>query len=238
MTRPLAPLLLPLLAAVSAGAELAPPFGAWEVRGAHVELVDDGGAVVGRLALAGGPCPVAVGTELLRGTLLDDSLSAQVRLCLLAEECAAEEGSALAVLLVGKQLSGGVHSRKACAGNARSLVLRRSGTPQALRAPPGAERLSRTRAPKSPRQVPSMVARADKERASPASPLLRQAGAPRPGDLPGGRHGRGSRGQRPLSGLDLQAARPTRRQVSARCAQAISDRAVIPAARVERALQD
>jgi tetratricopeptide (TPR) repeat protein len=52
--------------------------------GARLELSDENGKVVGKLAAPGGPCPLPKGTELLRGTLLDDSLSAQVRLCRMA----------------------------------------------------------------------------------------------------------------------------------------------------------
>src|SRR5207248_916863 len=111
-----------------------------------------------------------VGAELLRGTLLDDSLSAQVQLCLVSKECTKDDGTGLAVLIVGKQLAGGVHSKKPCAASARSLVLRRPSASQALRAPRPVDRLSRTGPPKSPRQVPSMEAR--KPRAAPPAPAV------------------------------------------------------------------
>ena len=141
-------LLVPLLALLAAEA---PALGVWTANGARLDLKDEGGKVVGRLAAAGGPCAVAAGTELLRGTLLDDSLSAQVRLCLLASQCGPVDDTALAVLLVTRTLTGGVHTRAACAQDAHSLVLRRPGAAQAMTAPPPAERLSKTPAPKSPR---------------------------------------------------------------------------------------
>ena len=144
-------LLAPLLALLAADTSA---LGAWTANGARIDLTQDGGKVVGRLSAAGGPCTVATGTELLRGTLLDDSLSAQVRLCLFAPGCGSTEETALAVLLVTRTLTGGVHSKAACAQDARSLVLRRPGLAQAMTAPPPSERLSKTPAPRSPRAGP------------------------------------------------------------------------------------
>jgi hypothetical protein len=138
--------LLALLAAADA-------LGVWTANGAKLELKDEGGKVVGRLAAAGGPCPVAAGTELLKGTLLDDSLSAQVRLCVVSEKCGAAPDTALAVLLVTRTLTGGVHTKAACAQDVHALVLRRPGPPMAMTPPPPTERLSKTEPPKSPRAV-------------------------------------------------------------------------------------
>src|SRR5712692_4314459 len=119
-------LLAPLLAMLAAGD--IPALGAWTANGARLELKDEGGKVVGRLSGEGGPCPLPAGSELLRGTLLDDSLSAQVRLCLVTEKCGGVEDTALAVLLVTRTLTGGVHTSAACAQEVHSLVLRRPGT--------------------------------------------------------------------------------------------------------------
>ena len=155
-------LLASLLALLAAEA---PALGAWTANGARLELKEEGGKIVGRLAAAGGPCPGAAGTELLRGVLLDDCLSAQVRLCLVAPQCGPADDTALAVLLVTRTLTGGVHTRAACAQDVHSLVLRRPGAAQAMTAPPPSERLSKTPAPKSPRatpQVPTPIAAAGK----------------------------------------------------------------------------
>jgi hypothetical protein len=142
--------LAPLLAALAAADAL----GAWTANGARLELKDEGGKIVGRLAAEGGPCAVKPGTELIKGTLLDDSLSAQVRLCLVAQQCGPAEETALAVLLVTRTLTGGVHTRAACAQEVRSLVLRRpGGGAMAMSAPPANQRLSKTPAPKAPRAV-------------------------------------------------------------------------------------
>jgi tetratricopeptide (TPR) repeat protein len=59
-------LLAPLLAALAAADAL----GTWTANGARLDLKDEGGKVVGRLAAAGGPCDLAAGTDLLHGTLL------------------------------------------------------------------------------------------------------------------------------------------------------------------------
>ena len=133
------------------GSPPAGPAGAWLANGARLDFKDEGGKLVGRLAAAGGPCPVPAGTELVKGTLLDDSLSAQVRLCLVSEKCGADEGTALAVLLVTKTLTGGVHTRAACAQDVHALILRRPGAAQAMTPPPANARLSASPAPKSPR---------------------------------------------------------------------------------------
>ena len=144
--------------------------GPWLLNGAHLELKQDGATVVGTLASAGGPCAVPVGTELLRGSLLDDSLAAQVRLCLVSAACGADPANALAVLLVTNQLTGGVHAEAACAADVRALTLRKPGTAQALTPPPDNSRLSHTPPPK-PRKLassdaPSPDRAADRTRSS------------------------------------------------------------------------
>ena len=116
--------------------------------GAKVELrTDPAGKVVGTLVGEGGPCPLPAGTEVLRGALLDDSLGAQVRLCLLAPGCGKDPNQALAILLVTKQLTGGVHTKAACAADVKALVLRRPGPQAPVVAPTPAERLSNTPLP-------------------------------------------------------------------------------------------
>jgi hypothetical protein len=170
-------LLAPLLALLAAAD--APALGAWTANGASLDLKDEGGKVVGRLAGAGGPCPMPSGTELLRGTLLDDSLSAQVRLCLVTEKCGAAEDTALAVLLVTRTLTGGVHTRAACAQEVHSLVLRRPGTVQGMTAPPPRERLAKTPPPRAPK-----VASPGKPAATQMSSATRLSGVAI-GEIPG-----------------------------------------------------
>jgi hypothetical protein len=164
--------LLSVLAAADAP-QLSGPLGLWTANGARLELVSEDGKIVGRLASEGGPCTAAAGTELLRGSLLDDSLSASVRLCLVAPQCASDPGSALAVLLVTRMLTGGVHSRAPCAADIHAFVLRRPGGAAPMAAPAPTERLSRAPAPRSPR-----VALAASVSRSEAAPLGQIAGRP------------------------------------------------------------
>ena len=128
----------PLLAALAAADAL----GVWTANGARLELRDEQGKVVGRLAGQGGPCALPSGTQLLKGTLLDDSLSAQVRLCVISEKCGDVDETALAVLLVTRTLTGGVHTKAPCAADVRALVLRRPGPQPQAKAPPPNARLS------------------------------------------------------------------------------------------------
>lgn len=136
---PLVPLLASLLAADA--------LGVWVANGARLTLSEEQGKVVGKLQAKGGPCAVPPGTELLKGTLLDDSLSAQVRLCVVSDKCGAADDTALAVLLVTKTLTGGVHTKAACAHDVHALVLRRPGPAPKMKAPPKEARLSSTPAP-------------------------------------------------------------------------------------------
>jgi Tfp pilus assembly protein PilF len=140
----------PLAAAAAAdpGPTLA---GVWTgPNGARLELQQDGAKVIGTLAGEGGPCPLPAGTEVLRGGVLDDSLSAMVRVCLVAPACGVDEGQALAILLVTRQLTGGVHAKAGCAAEVKSLVLRRPGAATAVVAPPVDLRLASTPPPPPP----------------------------------------------------------------------------------------
>lgn len=143
---------LTLLLAAAGAATPAPSgaLGEWTVNGARLELKAEGDKLVGRLSGEGGPCPLAAGSEVFRGALLDDNISATVRLCLLAPSCGADPGTALAILLVTRNLTGGVYSSAACAGGVKSLVLRRPGQgSQVTMAPVAGERLSKTPVPQS-----------------------------------------------------------------------------------------
>jgi hypothetical protein len=97
----------------------------------RVRVAGDGTTFTGSLVSPRGPCRFLAGTEVLKGTLLDDSLAGQVRLCLTG--CAEAEAWAGAVLLVGpKALSGAAHVKKGCAAPA----LGKNGGLAFTRAPP------------------------------------------------------------------------------------------------------
>ncbi len=102
--------------------------GRWQTPSGVVVVTASGDAWVGALEATSPACPLPAGTEVLRGALVDDSLSAQARLCLVASGCAATEGNAFALLLLGagnQSLQGGVHGKAACAKKATPLVLKR-----------------------------------------------------------------------------------------------------------------
>jgi hypothetical protein len=73
-----------------------------------VEVRDE--RVVGKLVAPAGACPFAAGDEVLRGTILDDSVAGELRVWLRGDGCAAREAWGNAVLLAGPSgLSGAVH---------------------------------------------------------------------------------------------------------------------------------
>jgi Flp pilus assembly protein TadD len=76
----------------------------------RLELAVQGAAVTGKLLAPARSCPFAAGDEVLRGTVLDDSVAGQLRIWLRGDGCKAGQAWGNAVLLVGKAgLSGAVH---------------------------------------------------------------------------------------------------------------------------------
>jgi tetratricopeptide (TPR) repeat protein len=76
----------------------------------RVSLVVEDASVTGKLLAPAAACPFAAGEEVLRATLLDDSLAGKVRVWLAGDGCAAREAWGNAVLLAGPAgLSGAVH---------------------------------------------------------------------------------------------------------------------------------
>jgi hypothetical protein len=127
----------------------------------RLELRVEGASVVGRLVAPAGACPFAAGEEVLRATLLDDSLAGRLRVWLAG--CAAREAWGSVVLLVGPaRLTGAVHvAERGC----RSPLGRRGGVV-----------LERPSAPPSPRRggEGASLGRARRER---ARDLLRDGAA-------------------------------------------------------------
>lgn len=108
------------LLAASSGARAGEPaiHGEYDSPLGRVRLEADGAAYRGVLVAPAGACPFRPGEEVLRATLLDDSLAGQVRVCLTGEACKTPEAWSSAVLLAsGGKLSGAVHVRaKGCRG--------------------------------------------------------------------------------------------------------------------------
>lgn len=90
-----------------------------------VRISGDGQAYRGVLSAPSRTCGFAAGEEVLRATLLDDSLAGEVRVCLAGDACAAKEEWSSSVLLVSaRRLSGALHVQaKGC----RAPVGRRGG---------------------------------------------------------------------------------------------------------------
>ncbi|HET6922223.1 MAG TPA: tetratricopeptide repeat protein [Anaeromyxobacteraceae bacterium] len=135
-----APLLLAaLLAGPAAGAPALD--GDYDSPLGRVRIAAGEQGVTGTLEAPSALCPFRPGTEILRGTLLDDSLAGQMRVCLGGRSCREKEAWSSAVLLVGPgQLSGAVHvAQKGCLGpfgKKGGVTLARSGGSQGP-SPPG-----------------------------------------------------------------------------------------------------
>jgi len=124
-------LLLAALAATAARA--APPLdGDYDSPLGRVHIAAGEQGVTGTLVAPSALCPFRPGTEVLRGTLLDDSLAGQILVCLGGRSCREKEAWSGAVLLVGPgQLSGAVHvAARGCVGpfgKKGGVTLARSG---------------------------------------------------------------------------------------------------------------
>jgi tetratricopeptide (TPR) repeat protein len=83
----------------------------------RIRIAEEDGRLRGLLVSPARGCRLSAGEEVLRGTLLDDSIAGEIRVCLSGKACGAKEVWANAVLLAsGDRLSGAVHVRvKGCA---------------------------------------------------------------------------------------------------------------------------
>jgi hypothetical protein len=103
-------LLLAVAPAAAARAEVPAIDGDYESPLGRVRVTGRAGAYRGVLVVASDICSFKEGDEVLRTTLLDDSLAGQVRVCLAGKGCKAREEWSSAVLLAsGDRLSGAVH---------------------------------------------------------------------------------------------------------------------------------
>lgn len=114
-----------LAASASARAAAVAVHGEYDSPLGRVRITGDGTTYRGIVASPSGACGFRAGDEVLRATLLDDSLAGQVRVCLSGKACGAREEWSSAVLLVGERsLSGALHvEAKGC----RAPVGRRGG---------------------------------------------------------------------------------------------------------------
>jgi hypothetical protein len=114
--RPVRVLVLLLSVAGIARAEGPLVEGEYESPLGRVRVTGRGGAYRGVVVAASDLCTFKEGDEVIRATLLDDSLAGQVRVCLAGKGCKAREEWSSAVLLAsGERLSGAVHvATKGC----------------------------------------------------------------------------------------------------------------------------
>jgi len=140
----LAAALVPLPAGAGAPPDAA---GLWESPIGKVRIARVGASVTGTMEERSGACGFEVGAPVLKATLLDDSLSGQLRLCSSGPGCPAEEwGTALLLVGAGK-LSGAVHLKasgcKTPLGRKGGFALTRARARPAAPAPSAAEKEGR-----------------------------------------------------------------------------------------------
>jgi tetratricopeptide (TPR) repeat protein len=129
-----------VVAASLACVAAAGPAGFWDGLAGKVEIEMKGDAVTGKLAQPGG-CPLPAGTEVIKGSVLEDSVMSQVRLCVVEPKCGEQKGWADALLLFGKKgqlLSGVAAAEQACAAEAGEVRLVRGQAPAPASAPAAA----------------------------------------------------------------------------------------------------
>src|SRR5512140_3751386 len=117
----------------------------------RVRVEGDGATFRGVLVTPSRACAFRAGDEVLRATLLDDSLAGQVRVCLSGRSCRAREAWGTAVLLASDaSLSGAVHvAAKACKaplGEMGGIAFRRVDAAAASLAPARGAPATRARA--------------------------------------------------------------------------------------------
>jgi hypothetical protein len=111
------------LAATPASARSAPPIaGAYDSALGRIALTVNGASVVGKLVAPARASPFQPGDEVLRATVLDDSIAGEVRVWLRGDACKAREAWGNGVLLVSAAgMSGAVHVDADGPGCATSL---------------------------------------------------------------------------------------------------------------------
>jgi tetratricopeptide (TPR) repeat protein len=180
MTGPCPIALLALLAALApaaAQAAQAEPVvaGEWDSTIGRIRIEAAGDLFTGTLVTSSGLCKFEVGSDVLKGTMLDDSFAGKLRICLRGKTCKAKEEWASAILLAtSASLSGAIHvEAKGCyapVGKNGGLALKRASA-QAPPAGAGAQPVA------SPPKVPSAGAEDKKARRVKAREILNDGAA-------------------------------------------------------------
>jgi tetratricopeptide (TPR) repeat protein len=106
--------LLAIAAAAPARAAAPQVVGEYDSPLGRVRVKGDGTTFSGTLVAPAGPCAFAAGTEILKGTLLDDSLAGQVRVCLSGPGCEPEAWARSVLLVAPAGLTGAAHVKAGC----------------------------------------------------------------------------------------------------------------------------
>jgi len=133
----------------AAGAALG---GEWDTPLGRLRLVERGGAVRGVVVAPAPPCAFRAGDEVLRGTVVDDSIAGELRVCLTGPGCAPDAWGSALLLVAPDKLSGAVHVKGCQApvgkngGLAFTRAARRAAKPAARGPPPPAPAARREQA--------------------------------------------------------------------------------------------
>ncbi len=132
---------IPVEARPKPGARTVPVLaGFWETPAGRLQVkVEAGGAVVGTLDSVRPGIPLERGMVMLRGSFVDDNLSGEARLGLVATPCGAVDKQAFVMLLLTKsgKLTGSFGTKEGCAVGVRSVLFTRSPDQTAsIAAPP------------------------------------------------------------------------------------------------------
>lgn len=160
-----------LLASGGARADVPSIHGAYDSPLGRVRIEGDGTTFRGVLVAPSRACAFRAGEEVLRATLLDDSLAGQVRVCLSGKRCGAREEWASAVLLADAAgLSGAAHveakgCKAAALGKRGGIAFRRASPAPAATPGHGPGRSARAKARGAMRDGATWLAEGNFERA-------------------------------------------------------------------------
>jgi len=107
--------ILAALAPVRPHAAGRAPKGDWDSPIGPLRIEKDGSGFVGRLTAPSEACGFRTGEAVLRGTVVDDSLAGQLRVCLSGPSCPAEAWASTLLLVGESRLAGAAHvAEKGC----------------------------------------------------------------------------------------------------------------------------
>lgn len=103
--------------------------GLWDTPAGRIQIVHKGGAVTGTVVEPSEACPFEKGETVIKGEVMEDTLTGEVRYCLFAPACGTKAGWSFAVLLADAKstsLTGSGTAEDACAKGDESVVFTRA----------------------------------------------------------------------------------------------------------------